>query len=124
MDREHFGARRLQTPGHDRAHALDQLVAEGVIPFAILAQDRAMKKDRLRRHDRPGAEMPDMGREHPRPTQQISGADGLDDDRWAEAHAGFENDAATLDQMKMLRAFAFPQDDLALVEMGRHRAIL
>jgi hypothetical protein len=67
--------------------------------------------------------MPHVWWKHPRPSEQIAGANRFYQERLAKAAPGFEHDLAGLDQGTSIRELAFAQDCLSRFEMSRHRAV-
>ena len=67
--------------------------------------------------------MPNVGREKPRPAQQVAIADGIDQNRRVIAGRGLENDLPALNQIKTVSRFALSKKNLIALEMDAHRAI-
>ena len=75
------------------AKRLHELVAEGVVGLALAAQARAVEGDARDVVDRAGVEVPVVGREQPRPADDVAGAERLDHDAaragaWVAARPG------------------------------------
>jgi hypothetical protein len=67
--------------------------------------------------------MPDVRRKHPRPSEQISGANRFYQERLAKAAPGFEHYLAGLDQVTSIRELAFAQDRFPRFKTSRDRAV-
>jgi hypothetical protein len=107
VGRKHLLMRSLQALHHNGAYPLQKLVAQRVVLFAVFPQNRAVEKDGCGRLDCARGEMPDVWGKHPRPSEQISGANRFYHQRLVKAAHGFEHYLAGLDQVKSIRELAF-----------------
>lgn len=65
----------------------------------------------------PCAEMPGIGREHPRPAHRFARNQGLSRDRPVSENPKLQRDRAVLDQVKAIGWFAGAENHLVLLEL-------
>ena len=109
--------RPLQALDHDLREARHQVVAELRVGLALLAQAGAVEARRA--HEREGArvEVPAVGREEPRPADDLAGVDRLDRDGAAGRDERLERDAAVPQDVEGVRLVAVAEQQLALAKL-------
>src|SRR5881392_3750297 len=82
-----------------------------------------VEKNRVGRLCCARGKVPDIRREHPRPAQQIAGADRFNDQRVAGFFTRLEHYFPALDQIKTIGQLAFEQNGLSFFRMDGDCAI-
>ena len=119
---DQFASCRLKTPHHHFAHAFKQFVAESEIFVAMLPQHYAGKTNGGACLSCSRIKLPEVGREKPRPSQRFTSRDSIDNDRFPIARFSLEHNGSSLNQIKPVCWLTCSKDDLARIELRRHRA--
>ena len=112
VDVEELEPRRLQALLHDVREALQELVAEVVVGLALAAQALAVERDGARRLDRARVEHPVVGRDEPRPAEDVARAERLHDERRAPRRGDLERHPALAEEEELVRLLARPEEEV------------
>ena len=107
----------LQPAGHQTCQAFHELVAERRIGVALGPQAGAVERRGANALPRTGIELVHVGREQPRPAQDLTLAKRLERDRATRGNVGLDGDAAAADREEPVRCLAFTQEIRARVEV-------
>ncbi len=116
VDVEQLKARAIEVLMHLVEKALDQLVAQVVVGFALRAQAISVELDRAHLLDRARVELPLVGRIEPRPSQDLARVDGLNPVRAAAGYVDLQRNPAGPDQVRSIGFIALPEQKLAGVK--------
>src|SRR5208337_2346585 len=101
---------RFQTLLHDAGKALQDLITEIVVVFALRTQTLAVKGNRAHGFNGVGVKPPLVRRQQPRPAQNLSLAEGGEHDRLALRGKDFECHLAGADQVELVRFASLLKD--------------
>ena len=100
----------LQTLSQNSSDLFHQLIAQFRVLLAFFAHVRRAKKFCNHWADGDGIEFPPVGLKKPRQSQQLTGANLLNQDCLLIGEFVFETDLTLLDQVKSIRGLMFAKD--------------